>query len=209
MVGQVTVAGVDPCHEIAQAYGRMGVVGQSVGETPPQVPLPGLISMSRLGQGVPALTPVPGLNHLRSKIQILVEAVGHIARQRLPCPGVCARCPQARDIAFLDHGCQQWYQSPRQALRAPGGMDRVQTHQLGHVFDEGAGKEKRHAHGYPMMPGQRGLGAVHQGKRRHQHGHHHAGSTPRPTQRVDQIVDEQGCVRRVFEFQGHGLGQLG
>ena len=57
----------------------MGVVGQPGGETPPQVPLPGLIALSRLGQTVPGLAPVPGGNHLRSKIQILVEAVGHVA----------------------------------------------------------------------------------------------------------------------------------
>ena len=57
----------------------MGVVGQPGGETLPQVSLPSLIAVSRLGQSVPSLAPVPGGNHLRSKIQILVEAVGHVS----------------------------------------------------------------------------------------------------------------------------------
>ena len=79
----------------------------------------------------------------------------------MPRSGVRARRPQARRIAFLDHGRQQRYQSPRQALRAPGGMDRVQTDQLGHVFDERARQKKRHSHSHPVTPGQRGFRAIH------------------------------------------------
>ena len=77
------------------------------------------------------------------------------------------------------------------------------------MFDKGARQEERYAHGHPVTPGQRGLGAVHQGQRRHQHGHHNAGGIPRTTQRVDQVVEEQGRVRRVRQFQGHGRVQLG
>ena len=200
---------MDARHEITQAYGRMGVVGQPVRETPPQVSLPSLIAVSRLWQGVPGLAPVPRGDHLRSKIEILVEAVGHVVGQRLPRPSVRARRPQARSVAVLDHGLQQWYQSPRQALRAPRGMDRIETHQLSHVFDEGAWQEERHTHGHPVTSGQRDLRAVHQGQRRHQHGHDHACSTPRPTQRVDQVVEEWGRVRRVRQFKVMAAGNSG
>ena len=81
----------------------------------------------------------------------------------MPRSGVRARRSQAGSIAFLDHGRQHRYQSPRQALRAPREMERVQPDQLGHVFDERARQEEHHAHGHPVTPGQRGLGAVHHG----------------------------------------------
>ena len=77
---------------------------------------------------------------------------------------------------------------------------------LGAQRQEKCGPNRPTPTGYSCnnAPGQRGLGAVHQGQRRHQHGHHDAGGTPRPTQRVDQVVEEQGRVRRVGQFQGHG-----
>ena len=36
-----------------------------------------------------------------------------------------------------------------------------------------------------------------------------AGGTPRPTQRVDEVVEEQGRVRRVRQFQSHSGVPLG
>ena len=206
---QLAVAGMKPSYEVAETSGRMRVVGETPGETPPEFPLPGLVLAGGVGEGLPRFAPVPGGDHLGSEVEVLVEAVRHFGSQSLPRPGIPARLPEALGLVLLDHACQEREDPPRETLRAPGGMDRVQADEPGCVFDEGAREEEDDAHRHSVAPGQSGLGALHQGHRRHQHGHHHPGAAPRPAQRVDQVVDQQGRVRGVFQVQRHGRVELG